>query len=56
MPEPILVKRYDRSRFYDTVRTRYVTVEELQDWRDRGITFVVQDAETGEDVTRVLLA
>jgi polyhydroxyalkanoate synthesis regulator protein len=56
MREPILVKKYAGSRLYDTVRARYVTVEELRQWRERGIAFEVREAETGEDVSRVLLA
>jgi polyhydroxyalkanoate synthesis regulator protein len=52
---PILIKRYARSRLYDTTKARYVTVEELRQWRDDGVAFVVKDVETGEDVTRVLL-
>jgi polyhydroxyalkanoate synthesis regulator protein len=52
----ILVKRYARSRLYDTTRPRYVTVDELRDWERRGIIFTVLDVETGEDITRVLLA
>lgn len=53
---PILIKRYARSRLYDTSRPRYVTVDELRDWERKGIIFTVVDAETGEDITRVLLA
>jgi polyhydroxyalkanoate synthesis regulator protein len=57
MPSPaILVKRYARSRFYDTTHGRYVTVEELRRWRREGVAFAVQDAETGAEVTRVLIA
>ena len=56
MPEPIVVKRYAGSRLYDTATARYVTVEELRDWRARGIAFEVREAETGEEVSRVLLA
>jgi polyhydroxyalkanoate synthesis regulator protein len=52
----ILVKRYGRSRLYDSHRARYVTLSELHDWQRRGISFVVMDTETGDDVTRVLLA
>jgi hypothetical protein len=51
---PILIKRYARSRLYDTTRVRYVTVEELPQWRQDGVAFQVKDVETGEDVTRVL--
>ena len=34
----------------------YVTVDDLREWRERGIAFTVRDAETAEDVSRVLLA
>ena len=51
----ILVKRYARSRLYDTAGRRYVTIEDLQEWRRKGVAFVVEDAETGRDVTRELL-
>ena len=53
---PILVKRYARSRLYDTAGRRYVTVEELREWRARGLAFFVQDSETGNDITPILLA
>jgi polyhydroxyalkanoate synthesis regulator protein len=52
----ILVKRYARSRLYDTSRPRYVTVDELRDWERKGIIFTVLDVETGEDITCALLA
>jgi polyhydroxyalkanoate synthesis regulator protein len=51
-----LIKRYERSRLYDTKRGRYVAISELRDWQRRGIPFVVVDTETGDDITRVLLA
>jgi polyhydroxyalkanoate synthesis regulator protein len=53
---PILVKRYARSRLYDTAEGRYVTVDELRQWRRDGLAFWVEDDETGDDVTLVLLA
>jgi polyhydroxyalkanoate synthesis regulator protein len=56
MRKPILVKRYAGSRLYDTVRARYVSVDDLRSWRARGVDFEVRDAETGEDVTRALMA
>ena len=56
MRQPILVKRYARSRLYDTMNARYVTVEELRQWLGRGIAFEVRDVETGLDVSRVLIA
>ena len=53
---PILVKRYAASRLYDTVNARYVSVEELRTWKARHVPFEVREAETGEDISRVLLA
>jgi polyhydroxyalkanoate synthesis regulator protein len=32
------------------------SLEDLRDWAARGVDFVVIDSETGEDVTRILLA
>jgi polyhydroxyalkanoate synthesis regulator protein len=54
--QSILVKRYARSRLYDTVGLRYVTADTIRDWLAGGIAVAVIDAETGEDVTRVRLA
>jgi polyhydroxyalkanoate synthesis regulator protein len=54
--QPILVKRYARSRLYDTCTSRYVSLDELRDWRARGIEFVVRDVETGDEISRILLA
>jgi hypothetical protein len=52
---PKLVKRYARTRLYDTEALRYVTVADLMLWVSKGISFIVIDAETGEDITRILL-
>ena len=54
--QPILVKRYARTRLYDTANQRYVSTEQLRRWATEGIVFSVVDIETGSDVTRVLLA
>jgi polyhydroxyalkanoate synthesis regulator protein len=53
---PILIKRYGRSRLYDAVCLRYLTVEDLRQWATDGIASVVVDVETDADITRVLLA
>ena len=54
--QPILVKRYARSRLYDTRNQCYVSVEQLRGWVARGVVFSVVDTETGTEVTKVLLA
>ncbi len=53
---PILVKRYARQRLYDATNRRYVSSDQLRDWAANGVDFMVKDTETGDDVTRVLLA
>ncbi len=52
----ILIKRYARSRLYDTINRRYVTLDELREWQRLGVSFVVMDVETDANVTRVLLS
>jgi len=54
--QPILVKRYVRSRLYDTANQHYISVAQLQSWANESVAFTVIDVETGLDVTRVLLA
>ncbi len=53
--QPVLVKRYARSRLYDTTNRCYVTADQLRGWAAIGVAFFVLDSETGADVTRVLL-
>lgn len=54
--QPILVKRYARSRLYDTEHLRYASIEDLRAWVAAGVAVSVLDTETGDDITRVLLA
>jgi polyhydroxyalkanoate synthesis regulator protein len=54
--QPVLVKRYARSRLYDTTNQCYVSMEQLRGWVSAGIAFSVIDSDTGADVTDVLLA
>lgn len=53
---PLVIKRYARSHLYDPAAGRYRTVEDLRRLAARGVALTVLDSETGEDVTRVLLA
>jgi len=38
------------------VHTRYLTMADFKAWQAEGVPFLVSDSETGEDVTRILLA
>lgn len=53
--EPVLIKRYDERRLYNTMTARYVTLGDLAEMTLDGRRFVVTDARTGKDVTRELL-
>lgn len=53
--EPIIVKKYANRRLYDTGRSAYVTLEDLNEMVKDGIDFIVQDAKTAEDLTRSVL-
>ena len=52
---PIVVKKYANRRLYDTASSAYVTLEDLGAMVKRGDDFVVQDARSGEDITRQVL-
>ena len=54
-PPPIVVKKYANRRLYDTATSAYVTLEDLSAMVKQGLDFVVQDARTGEDLTRQVL-
>ena len=52
----IIIKKYANRRLYDTSSSSYVTLEHLSTLVREGKDFVVQDAKTGEDLTRSVLA
>ncbi|MCB1439954.1 MAG: polyhydroxyalkanoate synthesis repressor PhaR [Nitratireductor sp.] len=54
--EPIVIKKYANRRLYNTGSSTYVTLEDLATMVKEGTNFVVQDAKTGEDITRPVLA
>lgn len=53
--QPTIVKKYANRRLYDTGRSSYVTLEDLYEMVKEGYDFVVQDAKTGEDLTKAVL-
>jgi polyhydroxyalkanoate synthesis repressor PhaR len=54
--EKIVIKKYANRRLYDTSASAYVTLEHLSELTRQGKEFTVQDAKTGEDLTRAVLA
>lgn len=53
--EAIVIKKYANRRLYNTASSQYVTLEDLANLVHGGMDFVVQDAKTGEDLTRSVL-
>lgn len=53
--EAVVIKKYPNRRLYNTETSVYVTLEDLADLVKAGRDFQVQDAKTGEDLTRQVL-
>jgi len=53
--EPVQIKKYANRRLYNTGTSAYVTLEDLAAMVKNGDDFVVNDAKTGEDITRSVL-
>lgn len=52
---PIVVKKYANRRLYNTETSTYVTLDDLAEMVRTDRDFVVQDAKTGDDLTRSVL-
>lgn len=55
-PEPKVIKRYTNRKLYDTVESRYVTLDEIAEMTKQGIEVKIVDNRTKEDLTSVTLA
>ena len=53
--EAVVIKKYANRRLYNTANSAYVTLDHLSDMVRAGVDFIVQDAKTGEDITRSVL-
>jgi polyhydroxyalkanoate synthesis repressor PhaR len=51
----VVIKKYENRRLYDTTNSRYVNLEDVAALVRQGIDVEVQDAKTGEDLTRLIL-
>jgi polyhydroxyalkanoate synthesis repressor PhaR len=54
--EPKIIKRYTNRKLYDTVESRYVTLDEIAEMIKGGQEVKVLDNRTKEDLTSVTLA
>ena len=51
----VVIKKYANRRLYNTQTSSYVTLDHLAAMVKEGTEFEVQDARTGEDITRSVL-
>ena len=51
----ILIKKYKNRRLYDTEKSQYITVEDLQQYVVDGLLFRVEDSSSGKDITSATL-
>ena len=54
--EPKVIKRYTNRKLYDTVESRYVTLDEIGEMIKQGLEVKIIDNRTKEDLTSVTLA
>ena len=54
--EPKVIKRYTNRKLYDTVESRYVTLDEIAEMVKRGVEVKIVDNRSKEDLTSVTLA
>ncbi|MCH4564103.1 MULTISPECIES: polyhydroxyalkanoate synthesis repressor PhaR [Halomonas] len=50
-----VIRKYANRRLYDTEQSRYVTLEDLRGLILDEVPFRVEDAKSGEDLTRTIL-
>jgi polyhydroxyalkanoate synthesis repressor PhaR len=55
MGTPRIIKKYPNRRLYDTETSTYITLAEVKDLVLQYKEFQVQDAKSGEDLTRAIL-
>jgi polyhydroxyalkanoate synthesis repressor PhaR len=55
MNEVRIIKKYPNRRLYDTSLSKYITLSDVKELVTKIIPFSIQDAKTGEDITRSIL-
>jgi polyhydroxyalkanoate synthesis repressor PhaR len=54
--EPKVIKRYTNRKLYDTVESRYVTLDEISEMVKQGVEVQIVDNKSKDDLTSVTLA
>lgn len=53
--EPRIIKKYPNRRLYDTTISSYITLDDVKLLVMEHVKFRIQDAKTGQDITRSIL-
>lgn len=54
-PQKLKIKKYSNRRFYDTTRSRHLTLADMYQLICDGYELSVVDSKTGEDITNIVL-
>jgi polyhydroxyalkanoate synthesis repressor PhaR len=52
---PVIIKKYGNRRLYNTAESRYINLDEVAQIVRDGVNLQVVDANSGEDLTRLVL-
>lgn len=55
LSDPIIIKKYANRRLYNTDSSKYIVQQDVMSMINEGVNFTVEDAKTGEDITRSIL-
>ncbi len=53
--DKVVIQKYANRRLYNKATSSYITLDDLAKMVKEGVDFVVNDAKTGEDITRKVL-
>jgi polyhydroxyalkanoate synthesis repressor PhaR len=53
--KPIVIKKYSNRRLYDTSASKYIVLQDVVNLVNSGSNFIIEDAKSGEDITRTIL-
>jgi polyhydroxyalkanoate synthesis repressor PhaR len=54
--EALQIKKYPNRRYYDTTRSRHITLQEVRDLIRSGRAVSITSSRTGKDITNLVLA
>ena len=56
MSEPKIIKRYSNRKLYDTIESKYVTLNDISEMIRKGVDVKIIDNQTNKDITSAVLA